>query len=65
MLERVEELGIQPQNEGAIEYTRGVVKILNRKALENAACECYAVIRRITARNGLSHPRSTTRRTEN
>jgi CRP-like cAMP-binding protein len=35
-----------------IEYTRGMVKILNRKALENAACECYAVIRRITAYNG-------------
>ena len=44
------------QRAGIIEYTRGVVRILNRKALENAACECYGVIRRITARNGLNHP---------
>jgi hypothetical protein len=28
-----------------IEYTRGAVKILNRKKLEDAACECYGVIR--------------------
>jgi len=28
-----------------IEYTRGKVTILNRKALESFACECYAVIR--------------------
>jgi hypothetical protein len=39
-----------------IEYSRGVVKILNREALEHAACECYAVIRRITAQNGFNYP---------
>jgi len=32
------------QRKGAIEYTRGVVKILNRRLLEDATCECYAVI---------------------
>jgi CRP-like cAMP-binding protein len=33
------------QKKGIIEYTRGAVKILNRKKLEDSACECYAVIR--------------------
>jgi CRP-like cAMP-binding protein len=33
------------QKNGLIEYTRGAVKIVNRKKLEAFACECYAVIR--------------------
>jgi len=33
------------QNAGAIEYKRGAVKVVNRRKLENAACECYAKIR--------------------
>src|SRR5208283_2889527 len=33
------------QKRGIIEYTRGAVKIMNRKKLEDSACECYAVIR--------------------
>ena len=41
------------QRAGIIEYTRGMVKILNRKALESAACECYEAIRRITGYNGI------------
>jgi CRP-like cAMP-binding protein len=32
------------QKKQAIEYTRGTVKILNRKKLEAAACECYGII---------------------
>ncbi len=32
------------QRKGLIEYTRGAVKIVNRKKLEDAACECYGVI---------------------
>jgi CRP-like cAMP-binding protein len=32
------------QRKQLIEYTRGAVKILNRKKLEDAACECYRVI---------------------
>jgi CRP-like cAMP-binding protein len=35
------------QRSGAIEYTRGAVKILNRRGLEAAACECYEAIRKI------------------
>ncbi len=33
------------QKKGIIEYTRGAVKIVNRKKLEASACECYGVIR--------------------
>lgn len=34
------------QRAGLMEYRRGRVKILNRKGLEKAACECYATIQR-------------------
>ena len=33
------------QRRKLIEYRRGTVKILNRKKLEDSACECYQVIR--------------------
>ncbi len=33
------------QDAGLIQYRRGDVKVLNRKKLEDAACECYATIR--------------------
>lgn len=33
------------QHAGFIRYARGKIVILNRKGLENAACECYAVAR--------------------
>jgi CRP-like cAMP-binding protein len=32
------------QKKGIIEYVRGAVKIVNRRKLENTACECYNVI---------------------
>ena len=34
------------QTAGLITYKHGRVKILDRKGLESAACECYAVHRR-------------------
>jgi CRP-like cAMP-binding protein len=34
------------QKAGLIKYTRGEVRIENRKELEDAACECYAAINR-------------------
>jgi len=34
------------QRKGLVEYTRGAVKIVNRKKLEDSACECYGVIQR-------------------
>jgi CRP-like cAMP-binding protein len=33
------------QKRKCIKYTRGAVKVLNRRKLESSACECYAVIR--------------------
>ena len=41
------------QKKGIIEYTRGAVKIVNRKKLEDSACECYAVIRLYDGELGL------------
>jgi len=34
------------QKAGLISYTRGSVTILNRKKLEDAACDCYGIIQR-------------------
>jgi CRP-like cAMP-binding protein len=33
------------KRKGLIDYRRGVMRIVNRKALEKAACECYRLIR--------------------
>jgi CRP-like cAMP-binding protein len=41
------------QRKKLIEYPRGAVKIVNRKKLEDSACECYAVIRRYDGELGL------------
>lgn len=41
------------QRAGMIEYTRGHVRILNRKSLEDAACECYHVIQTFNGELGL------------
>ena len=39
------------QRSGVIEYRRGVLTVLDRQALERAACECYASDRRAYARH--------------
>jgi CRP-like cAMP-binding protein len=41
------------QRKKIIEYTRGAVKIVNRKKLEGSACECYGVIRQYDGEFGL------------
>ena len=41
------------QKKKLIEYARGAVKIVNRRKLEDAACECYAVIRQYDGELGL------------
>jgi Mn-dependent DtxR family transcriptional regulator len=41
------------QEKKLVEYTRGAVKIVNRKKLEDSACECYEVIRQYDADFGL------------
>jgi CRP-like cAMP-binding protein len=33
------------QTAGMIRYRRGLVEILDRKALEEASCECYGVVK--------------------
>jgi CRP-like cAMP-binding protein len=35
------------QRKGLIDYRRGRVRILDRKALEAAACDCYQIIKRL------------------
>jgi CRP-like cAMP-binding protein len=37
---------IKLQNLGLIDYTRGLIQVLDRKGLEKRVCECYAVVRR-------------------
>jgi len=41
------------QRKKLIAYTRGAVKIVNRKNLENSACECYAAIQQYDGELGL------------
>lgn len=41
------------QKKKIIHYTRGAIKILNRKELEASACECYGVIQQFNAEVGL------------
>jgi CRP-like cAMP-binding protein len=36
---------VKLQEDGLIRYTRGFVQIVNRQALEDAACECYHVVK--------------------
>jgi hypothetical protein len=33
------------RREGTITYRRGMVQVVDRKALESASCECYGAIR--------------------
>jgi hypothetical protein len=33
------------QDQGAIELRRGSIRVVDRPELEDAACECYAVIK--------------------
>jgi CRP-like cAMP-binding protein len=41
------------ENAGLIENQRGTVRLLNRKSLEGAACECYGVIQNFNGGLGL------------
>jgi CRP-like cAMP-binding protein len=41
------------QKKKLIEYTRGAVKIVNRKKLEDSACECYGVTQQYNGELGL------------
>ncbi len=41
------------QKRGVIEYVRGAVKVVNRRKLQNSACECYGVIQQFEDDLGL------------
>jgi CRP-like cAMP-binding protein len=41
------------QKKKVIEYTRGAVKIVNRKKLEDSACECYGIVQQYNGELGL------------
>jgi CRP-like cAMP-binding protein len=41
------------QKKGIIEYMRGAVKVVNRRKLQDSACECYAVIQQFEDDLGL------------
>jgi CRP-like cAMP-binding protein len=41
------------QRKEIIDYTRGAVRILNRKRLEESACECYRIIQQFNGEIGL------------
>ena len=41
------------QKRSLIEYTRGAVKIVNRKKLEGFVCECYGIIQQFNGELGL------------
>jgi CRP-like cAMP-binding protein len=41
------------QKNKLIEYTRGAVKIVNRKKLEDSACECYGITQQYNGELGL------------
>jgi CRP-like cAMP-binding protein len=44
--EGVTEAAGKLQAEGLIEYTRGLIRVLDRPRLESRVCECYAVVKR-------------------
>ena len=48
--EGVTEAAGKLQREGIIEYSRGRIRVLDRKRLETTTCECYAVVRKEFAR---------------
>ena len=44
--EGVTEAALKLQKAGMIRYARGRIMVLDRKAIEERACECYAVIKK-------------------
>lgn len=48
--EGVTEAALRLQHAGVIRYSRGVIQVLNRPALEKCSCECYAVVKAEYAR---------------
>lgn len=43
--ESITESALKLQISGVVEYKRGLIKVLDRKALESRVCECYAIVK--------------------
>jgi CRP-like cAMP-binding protein len=50
----VTERAVLLQDSGAIQYSRGKLRILDRRKLESSACECYRAIRQFNRELGLA-----------
>ena len=48
--ESVTDAALKLQNAGIISYKRGLITVLDRKALESRSCECYATTKNEQAR---------------
>jgi hypothetical protein len=46
--EGVTQAALKLQNLGVISYSRGLIKVLDRKKLEGLSCECYAAVKNET-----------------
>ena len=46
----ITEAALSLQKQGAIEYARGRITVLDRRVIEKLSCECYAVVRKETDR---------------
>ena len=42
----VNKVATELKRDGLIQYSRGMIRIVNRKELEDSSCECYQVIKR-------------------
>ncbi|MDY6925068.1 MAG: Crp/Fnr family transcriptional regulator [Pseudomonadota bacterium] len=56
----VSEVGSVLEDKGVIRRGRGWVEVLDRKALENASCGCYALMRGVMKDLGVPRPRAPT-----
>src|SRR5690606_29909394 len=56
----VSEVGSALEERGLIRRGRGWVEVLDRKALEGAACGCYALMRGVMKDLGAPRPRAPT-----
>jgi CRP-like cAMP-binding protein len=41
----VSEVASQLQSEGHVQYSRGIITVVNRKGLEKTTCQCYSIVK--------------------
>ena len=42
----VNKVATELKRDGLIQYSRGMIRVVNRKGLEGTSCECYLIIKR-------------------